>query len=210
MAPQSNSSSLGAQNGSAYRLGTLILDIVSIPHPNQSSSSYPASTANSRNPPQRQLSDPSAVGYNRRDRNAAASDSTNAHHDRASVEEYTGDQTSSQGHSTGHHYLPVYDRETPRYENELTLDDDQNTETTVPETPSDGRYTQQAPAHNQYHHNNNQPDQPNGVHPPTTERWSSEHTPEERLRLGLSRYPTEEERRLAYEDAVDYESRRSD
>ncbi|KAL5328300.1 hypothetical protein ACEPPN_001799 [Leptodophora sp. 'Broadleaf-Isolate-01'] len=185
MSPQSNSSSLGAQNGSAYRLGTPILD-----------------TENSRNLPQRQLSDPSAVGYNRRNRNAVAADSTADHLDYASTEQYADAQTLSQGHtSSGPHYLPVYDRETPRYENELTFDD----EITAPETPSNGGYTQQIPAQNQDYQNN----QPNGAHPPTTERWSSEHTPEERLRLGLSRYPSEEKQRLACEDAVDYESRRS-
>ncbi|PVH80385.1 hypothetical protein DL98DRAFT_588491 [Cadophora sp. DSE1049] len=181
MSPQSNSSSMGAQNGSAYDY----------------SGSYPTSTGDSRHPPQRQLSDPSAVAYNQRVRTRTSDPS--APQNDASAEHYTGAQPNS-----GHQCFPVYEREISHYDNELTVDDDhQNTEP-VAETPSYGGDTQQSPAQYQDHQNN----QPNGAHSPTTERWRTEQSPEERFRLGLSRYPSEEEQRLAYEQAVDYESPR--
>ncbi|KAH7355262.1 hypothetical protein BKA65DRAFT_236789 [Rhexocercosporidium sp. MPI-PUGE-AT-0058] len=201
MSPQSNSSSLEAQDGSA-------------------DSSYPANAATSRNPPQRRMSDLSAASYDRQNRNTAASVSTNAHQDYAtsdqnysSSDQYTSARSSSQEYTSSEpHYYPVYDPVTPRYENELTFDDDQNTAAAAAaETPPyGGRYTRQAPEQNQSYqdYQNSQSNQTNGSHSPTTERWTAEQSSEERIRLGLSRYPTEEERRLAYENTVEHESHR--
>ncbi|KAH7411305.1 hypothetical protein BKA64DRAFT_378499 [Cadophora sp. MPI-SDFR-AT-0126] len=185
MSPQSNSSSMGAQNGSAYDY----------------SSSPPTSTGDSRYPPQRQLSNPSAVAYNHQERTAPTSEAPSTHENDASTEHCTGAHLNS-----GPHYFPDYERETPHYDDELIVDDDhQNTEP-VAETPSYGGDTQQDSAQYQDYRNN----RPNGAHSPTTERWRAEQSPEERVRLGLSRYPSEEDQCLAYKGAVEDESRRGE
>ncbi|KAG4418692.1 hypothetical protein IFR04_008137 [Cadophora malorum] len=186
MSPQSNSSSMGAQNGSVYDY----------------SSSYPNSTGDSRYPPQRQLSDPSAATYNRQHRNAPNSESSYTRQRDTSTEYYTSAQTNS-----GPHYFPTYDQETPQYDHELAVDDDHQNNDPDTETLTYGGLTQQVPAQNQTHQSH-QDNRPNGTQSPTTERWRNEQSPEERFRLGLSRCPTAEEQRLAYEEAEDEESRR--
>ncbi|KAK0119555.1 hypothetical protein ONS95_010995 [Cadophora gregata] len=183
MSSQSNSSSMEVHNGSAV----------------DSTNSHPTHTGDSQNAPERQLSNPSTASYHRRQRNAHTSDSTSTPEVPSSVEQHNNAQTN-----LGHHYFPAFERETLRYDAELIVDDDDQSTTPVNETRSYGGYTQHAPVQNPDHQIN----QTNGAQSPTTERWTTEQSPEERLRLGLSRYPSEEEQCLAYEEAVDDESRR--
>lgn len=191
---------MGAQNGSAYdyRFGKFIpacSDRMELTL--GTSSSYPNSMGDSRYPPQRQPSDPSAATYNQRRSNAPNSESSYTHQSDTSVEHYTSAQANS-----GPHYFPTYEQKTAPYDHELAVDDDP-----VTEDSTYSGYTQQAPAQNQTCQSH-QDNRPNGAQSPTTERWRNEQSPEERVRLGLSRYPTAEEQRLAYEEAEDEESRR--
>jgi hypothetical protein len=103
-----------------------------------------------------------------------------------------------------------YHQTAPVYARELNLDDETATSTTESGYPTQkpqqtDQYAQQCPST----HGNQQgyQDQYAGdsTHPPTVHRWSQEISPEERLRLGLPRYESEEQR-LAYErSASSYE-----
>jgi hypothetical protein len=110
--------------------------------------------------------------------------------------------------------------ETTMYDDELRLDEEQtqttatpdqqyssfpggdyysqqtHTQYTYPQTPAQGSYRPQTPVHNS---NQNVPTSPSTV------RWTVESSPEERIRLGLPRYATEEEieeQRRIYEQAT--------
>jgi hypothetical protein len=119
---------------------------------------------------------------------------------------------------------PYYDSSTPfqqhdgaRYDAEIRLDEEQpqtaasqnqqnascpsddhysqqtNSQYYYPQTPAQEPYRPQTPTHNS---------QQNVPTSPTTVRWTGEYSAEERLRLGLPRYLTEEEveeQRRAYE-----------
>jgi len=103
-----------------------------------------------------------------------------------------------------------YHQTAPVYARELNLDDETATSTTESGYPTQqpqqtDQYAQQHPST----HGNQQgyQDQYAGdsTRPPTVHRWSQEISPEERLRLGLPRYESEEQR-LAYErSASSYE-----
>jgi hypothetical protein len=91
-----------------------------------------------------------------------------------------------------------------RYDNNLTFDADQIA------TPVNSGYTSQATHYNSGHYpqqtstqdyyNTYENIQNNAQNSNTTQRWSTEISPDERLRLGLPRYESEEQR-LAYENA---------
>jgi hypothetical protein len=84
------------------------------------------------------------------------------------------------------------------------FDDDQNG------TPANSGYTSQTTHYNsryypqqtsgQGHYNTHGNDHGHAQYSETTRRWSTEISPEDRLRLGLPRYESEEQR-LAYENA---------
>jgi hypothetical protein len=114
---------------------------------------------------------------------------------------------------------PRYLQGTTPYQTELVIDNEQASVAASgyqlrPETQNNGHFIQQ-PSHQyavqQHPLGSSSAHQAsplgNGVHPLTTQRWSAEFSPEERLRLGFPRYESEEQR-CAYERA-NYESPRS-
>ncbi|CZT51603.1 uncharacterized protein RSE6_12766 [Rhynchosporium secalis] len=223
MSFESNSSSLRAQNGSAYGES-------SDTHDNSTNRQFPP-------PPQRQLSDSYTGGYIQHDRNTTGS--TTVHQDYSPAQQNTNydqvngsderyknaripaDGSTSWGQyssSTEQYttaptpdrkppYLPVYNPGTPRYANELDFDEARHNAaatTQRPQTPTYGGYYQQALAQNNaYQHQNGLANQPMQPESPTTERWNTTICTEERLRLGIPRYASEEERCRAYENAAD-------
>ncbi|KAL2070354.1 hypothetical protein VTL71DRAFT_13380 [Oculimacula yallundae] len=223
MSFRSNSSSIGAQNGSAYGDTSY-------------STSPPTNGVSSRTPVQQRLSGPSTAGGNPYDRNTPTSrpivtlrnyrsteqythrdqsfdqDYINSQQNHVSPEHWTTTQTnnsyvqqypnnrnSNQGvpnSVSGQLDLPAYTPATPRYADALTLDDEyQHTAATGqrPRTPPQQNHTYQ----------NDRLNQANPPHSPTTERWQTTLYTDERLRLGLPRYPNEEERRRAYGNVAD-------
>jgi hypothetical protein len=114
-----------------------------------------------------------------------------------------------QGYAGQAYYFPA-DRtytqqpQPTRYDNNLAFDDDQNG------TPANSGHTGRATHYNsdyypqqtsaQGHYSTYGNGHSNAQHSETTRRWSTEISPEERLRLGLPRYESEEQR-LAYENA---------
>ncbi|KAJ5042425.1 uncharacterized protein L3040_004974 [Drepanopeziza brunnea f. sp. 'multigermtubi'] len=186
MSQDSRTSSMRAQNGSAYSSETI----------------HAATTAiGGRNtPPHRKHSFPSADAYNRRQ-----PENTPAQ----------ADQSASPTRATLHHGpydLPAYDHSTPpRYETELALEQLEGFEGFEEESIPDTTPSHISPPNNpaaQSHHtgspeNHSDQTQPSGVPlSPTTQRWSTSSSPEERLRLGLPRYANRDEERRAYQQAV--------
>jgi hypothetical protein len=120
-------------------------------------------------------------------------------------------QWDGQGYQQyGRHYLPTASNpphDIPDYDSELVIDSVERDEARAwgdasrpPTQPraGDGRAQRQqrpAPARNQQ-------SQQNIAHTHTTQRWSREYSPEERMRVGLPRWETEQHR-------IDYQRRQS-
>lgn len=112
-----------------------------------------------------------------------------------------------QGYAGQAYYFPpdqTYAQQPARYDYSLAFDDDQNVPlinsgyTGQATSYNSGYYPQQTSAQGRYNTYGN--NQSNAQHSETTRRWSTEISPEERLRLGLPRFESEE-KRLAYENA---------
>jgi hypothetical protein len=125
-------------------------------------------------------------------------------------------RTPAQGPAGQAYYFPAdqtYAQQPVRYDNNLAFDDDQNGTSEnsgyTGQTTQSG-YTSQTTHYNsdyypqktsgQGHYNTYVNGHGHAQHSETTRRWSTEISPEERLRLGLPRYESEEQR-LAYENA---------
>jgi len=100
------------------------------------------------------------------------------------------------------YYLPPtsYPQETPKYDPEIVIDsiEDEPVSSQYSNLPEHGS----ARARSQQHaaastHQN--PHQTNVARTPTARRWSREYSPEERMRVGLSRWETEQDRMDYYE-----------
>ncbi|PBP21864.1 hypothetical protein BUE80_DR007310 [Diplocarpon rosae] len=181
MSPTSTQYSTEAHNGSCYSI-----------------SAYPATSEDARNSYRQQRSYHSSEVY----RDQAGS--TTEHQEQTQAARASCHSSGGQSASDKQHRLPTYNPETPRYENEIAFEEEHETAVETQYSQRNG-YTHQAPASN----HGCQTGQTNRDHSPTTQRWSSEHSPEERLRLGLPRFETAEERRNAYQSAgFDYEARR--
>jgi hypothetical protein len=129
----------------------------------------------------------------------------------------SGDAANSSHQRYETYYLPPYShegfsQETITYANELTFDEEQSN------APVAGPYYQRQATTSNYSTNYGSmqglagsaidqgiAEEPTGVsgpYSPTTRRWSAEYSSDERLRLGLPRFETEEQQRQAYERAA--------
>lgn len=225
MSPDSNTSSVDAQNGSAYSRNhtgspsqesctgstnptgctTEAQYPVHIPH------HYAAATAAQSVQDKRAFTNDDAISY--REGNSC----TNGDYSQSasSYNTFTRSEEQSELQCNGHgyqqyrqYYLPPtsYPQETPKYDPELVIDsiEEERDSPHFPNQPQQGRARRRpddaatasrSPQRAQSQQNSQAT---NVAHTQTARRWSREYSPEERMRVGLPRWETEQHR-------IDYE-----
>lgn len=161
----------------------------------------PSSRANSQPPIIHQAARPFAAENDRRHRDLHSTDA------RSQSRETLPDRPPATAHASENlspapteDQLPPFDAEKPRYDSDISLEDDPSTH--YPQTPKSEDHLRRATTPDQQSPHSAMDDV---QHSPAMRRWSSAPSPEERIRLGLPRWESDEQR-AEYEASVHHEA----